>query len=364
MASIFKGVREYLTPVLSESAFIQRGVLTPQEFVEAGDQLVSQFPTWEWCAGDESRRKAYLPPDKQYLLTRNVPCRRRVAVLESDYGEEELVEGGGGGGADGGGEADDEGWLATNTKVETTDSYDEDGDADVSAHDAAGAGAASLVDAMGGDSLAGGGGNAGGTGGAGPSAGEGAEATAGADADADADADEYADIGDFEEADLLVEDDAALGGGAGATAVGGGDGDDDMASYLRAEEPADNIVHCRSYDISLTYDKYYQTPRVWLFGYDEERQPLGPEQIFEDIMQDYAKKTVTMEAHPALGDLQASVHPCQHAAVMKRIVEHLVQAHPDKPPAVAQYLFIFLKFIQSVIPTVDYDFTAEVEAGT
>ena len=81
-------------------------------------------------------------------------------------------------------------------------------------------------------------------------------------------------------------------------------------------------------------------------------------------MQDYAKKTVTMEAHPALGDLQASVHPCQHAAVMKRIVEHLVQAHPERPPAVTQYLFIFLKFIQSVIPTVDYDFTAEVEAGT
>ena len=53
-----------------------------------------------------------------------------------------------------------------------------------------------------------------------------------------------------------------------------------------------------------------------------------------------------------------------HAAVMKRIVEHLVAAHPERPPPVTQYLFIFLKFIQSVIPTVDYDFTVEVEAGT
>ena len=25
----------------------------------------------------------------------------------------------------------------------------------------------------------------------------------------------------------------------------------------------------RTYDLSITYDKYYQTPRVWLFGYDE-----------------------------------------------------------------------------------------------
>ena len=99
MTSIFKGVREYLTPVLSESAFIQRGVLTPQEFVEAGDRLVSNNATWEGCAGDEARRKPYLPPDKQYLLTRNVPCRRRVAVLESDYAEEQLVETGGGDGA-------------------------------------------------------------------------------------------------------------------------------------------------------------------------------------------------------------------------------------------------------------------------
>ena len=35
-----------------------------------------------------------------------------------------------------------------------------------------------------------------------------------------------------------------------------------------------------------------------------------------------------------------------------------------RTPRVEGYLFIFLKFIQSVIPTVDYDFTSEVEAGT
>jgi len=25
----------------------------------------------------------------------------------------------------------------------------------------------------------------------------------------------------------------------------------------------------RTYDVMITYDKYYQTPRVWLIGYDE-----------------------------------------------------------------------------------------------
>lgn len=29
------------------------------------------------------------------------------------------------------------------------------------------------------------------------------------------------------------------------------------------------IVQTRAYDLHMTYDKYYQTPRLWLFGYDE-----------------------------------------------------------------------------------------------
>jgi ubiquitin-like-conjugating enzyme ATG3 len=33
-----------------------------------------------------------------------------------------------------------------------------------------------------------------------------------------------------------------------------------------------------------------------------------------------------------------------------------------KTPTVQQYLFIFLKFIQSVIPTIQYDYTIDVQA--
>ena len=37
-----------------------------------------------------------------------------------------------------------------------------------------------------------------------------------------------------------------------------------------AIEPAKgNLLQVRTYDVMITYDKYYQTPRVWLIGYDE-----------------------------------------------------------------------------------------------
>jgi len=104
-----------------------------------------------------------------------------------------------------------------------------------------------------------------------------------------------------------------------------------------------------------TYDKYYQTPRMWLFGYDEERNPLGPGQIFEDISQDHANRTVTIETHAHKSLAYATVHPCRHAVTMKRIADQLAMG--GEPASVEQYLFLFLKLMQAVIPTVEYDFT-------
>ncbi|XP_043256293.1 ubiquitin-like-conjugating enzyme ATG3 isoform X2 [Colletes gigas] len=116
------------------------------------------------------------------------------------------------------------------------------------------------------------------------------------------------------------------------------------------------IIHTRTYDLYITYDKYYQTPRLWLSGYDENRKPLTVEEMYEDVSQDHAKKTVTMEIHPHIpGPPMASVHPCRHAEVMKKIIETVMEG--GRELGVHMYLIIFLKFVQSVIPTVEYDYT-------
>ncbi|KAL5066407.1 hypothetical protein RYX36_028144 [Vicia faba] len=99
----------------------------------------------------------------------------------------------------------------------------------------------------------------------------------------------------------------------------------DPSTCLVAHEPDDdNILRTRSYDISITYDQYYHTPRVWLTGYDEVWLLLQPELVFEDVSQDHAHKTVTMGDHPHLLGKHASIHPCRHGAVMKKIIDVLM----------------------------------------
>lgn len=98
------------------------------------------------------------------------------------------------------------------------------------------------------------------------------------------------------------------------------------------------LLSVRKYDCIITYDKYYQTPRMWLVGYDEHGVPLKPAQIFEDVSSDYAQKTVTIEPFPhghagpdssvtssasAVGVATASIHPCKHASVMKKVIERM-----------------------------------------
>ena len=111
------------------------------------------------------------------------------------------------------------------------------------------------------------------------------------------------------------------------------------------------FVACRRYDISITYDNYYRTPRVWLKGQNEFGTPMNSHEIFEDIMDEYKNRTVTLERHPYFsGGLHVSIHPCKHADTMKLFIKMSnLQPH--------MYMFTFLKFVGSVVPTINYDFT-------
>lgn len=86
-------------------------------------------------------------------------------------------------------------------------------------------------------------------------------------------------------------------------------------------ETGDSIVHTRTYDIYICYSKYYQTPHLFLIGFDEKRKMLSMEQMFEDVSQDNAKKTVTLESHPHLGISLLAVHPCRHSDLMKKFIQ-------------------------------------------
>jgi len=111
--STINKIRDRYAPVSTTSTFRKTGEITPDEFLEAGDYLVSKFPTWSWGdADDPSRRASHLPAGKQYLVTRNVPCHRRLNDdFAGDAGHEEAVVNDG---EDVRGDgAEDDGWLRT-----------------------------------------------------------------------------------------------------------------------------------------------------------------------------------------------------------------------------------------------------------
>ena len=85
-------VAEFLTPVLKDSKFQETGVITPEEFVAAGDHLVHHCPSWQWAAGSPDCVREYLPPDKQFLITRNVPCYKRCKQMEYKVDLEKVLD--------------------------------------------------------------------------------------------------------------------------------------------------------------------------------------------------------------------------------------------------------------------------------
>jgi ubiquitin-like-conjugating enzyme ATG3 len=121
-------------------------------------------------------------------------------------------------------------------------------------------------------------------------------------------------------------------------------------------------LQCRRYNCMVSYDKYYRVPRMWLNGWDQTGSPLSDRQMLEDVMHEYALRTVTIEAFPLADKCQArslSIHPCNHAQAFINIIKSLQEC--GKTPKVEHILFIYLKFMASVVPTIDYDWSFDVE---
>ena len=111
-------LRDRWAPISHTSTFRSTGQVTPEEFVLAGDYLVYKFPTWSWSdASNPSKRVSYLPPTKQFLITRGVPCHRRLDEnFAGDAGQDEAMvqDGFAPGGERGrGAGGEDDGWLRT-----------------------------------------------------------------------------------------------------------------------------------------------------------------------------------------------------------------------------------------------------------
>lgn len=302
--SKLSSLREYLTPINNESNFSKTGEISPDEFVKAGDYLVYKFPTWQWGTCPDKLKKSFLPPDKQFLITKHVPSYQRVATYLGADKEAELDE-----------EDDDLGdeWVKSerinNQEVNRLKQQQAE---KVVEHD---------IDEL---------------------------------------------------IDNTVEDDLE-------------DEDEDDDEFQQIESDSTNQL--RKYDLYITYSTSYRVPKLYLVGFNSNGIPLLPDQMFEDISNDYKDKTATIENLPVTyNTTSVSIHPCKHSSVMKVLMKHAVkkkqkeqEAEPDlknlsledkqdgeeeedeegEGIRVDQYLIIFLKFIASVTPGIEYDYTMD-----
>ncbi len=291
----------------SSSSMLESGTLTPDEFVIAGDALCAAAPQWRWAAGDPAKAKAALPASQQYLVHRDVRQGQRLREMESCVAAERLVDMS----AEGGFTSWVEPSLNTEAHVDLTGTA------------ASSAAACSAAPAP-------------------------ATAAAVAQAD-DADEDEFADLTQFADSGSLLRDPVAVA---------------PQAMALEAPEVMQSGVR---YEMSVTFDAYYRTPRVYLRAFDSQQRPLPPSRILEDVHEDLTKRwgaTATIEHHPHIADaVCVSIHPCRHGAAMKRIFDDLVEGGEDPASIRAQrYMFVFLKIIASAVPGLDYDSTFSVKA--
>jgi len=124
------------------------------------------------------------------------------------------------------------------------------------------------------------------------------------------------------------------------------------------EKDQAGVLKTREYEVTVTYDFYYCVPRMWLMGYNEKGIPLTDDEMKEDIMPEYRNKTCTIEPQTFTGIRNISVHPCRHSLLLKKMIKDFQNS--GKKLEVEQSILLFLKFLQSVVPTVQYDFTMDI----
>ncbi|PAV75123.1 hypothetical protein WR25_22264 [Diploscapter pachys] len=293
--SVGLSMAEKLTPILKESKFRETGVLTPEEFIAAGDHLVHHCPTWQWSrAADPSKVRDFFPENKQYLITRNVPCHKRCKQMEYDPSQEKILSSSEMGAEEGFAGDEDSGWVDTHHYAQPGDNP------------------APQTMELGNQ----------------PST------EAGGEEEEAMDLDDFVESGGLEEVDPY-------------------------RFVAQSTKPKAEMERPRTYDLHIVYDKYYQVPRLFLQGYDENRQPLSVEQTYEDFSADHANKTITVEKHPCVDCDMPTVHPCRHAEMMKRLLDQYAES--GKNLGVHEYLLLFLKFVQAVIPTIEYDYTRSIK---
>lgn len=284
----YRNIATNFMDVLKESQFYKEGVLTPEEFVKAGDYLTSKCPTWKWSSNKNNiQSKDYLPPNKQYLIT-TVPSINRVNFYKNPKYNESQCE-------------DD--W--TYTEFEGICKKDVKDVEDIDIDDKP---RKIIINSI----------------------------------------DNYLGIEGIEEIpNKNIKEDNII------------DGIEEINDIHIVEVNEDDVVKSRTYDVSMNYDYYYRVPRMWLTGYSETGTPLNDNEMKEDIMLDYIDKTVTIENHPCTGVKSISIHPCKHSMLIKSMINQYERA--GKTLDVEKSLVLFLKFLSSIVPTIKYDFTLDVE---
>lgn len=314
----YRSVAKNVMGVLKESKFYTEGVLTPEEFVAAGDFLVQKCPTWKWCGSTSANTKQvdYLPEDKQYLVT-TVPCPRRARDYEKSHKTTEQIN--------------EDDWVEPLPDVYRRKANDDapiDLESQLDSQKAKSAKNANLVVV-------------------------------------DNNAVDTAQRGmegiEISEEDLENNNTNNNLINVNNSVVANKENEQHF-DFIVVEDDDDeenqNVIKTRTYDVSVTYDYYYRVPRMWLTGYDENGNPLSDEEIKEDIMLDYIDKTVTIELHPHANVKSISIHPCKHSLLLTKMIENF--EHNGKRLEVHMSVLLFLKFLHSVVPTIEYDFTMDI----